>query len=512
MNRVGLILLIWVMMPGVLNAQVDVSGILSATLHQPEAVRKFYESRNHTSAWDDRYNAQSLIQVIGDAVSEGLNPESYHYSRLLCLSEIPFTVTTVNTERELLLTDAFFTYALHQLHGQVRPEKLYPGTWKQSLRNRNLEADLTTALQTKTITETLHRYRPAYSEYNQLMKQLMRYGERNTIQLSIPASDSVIVPGVTGDVVVHLRRRLSYRGYVPGEPISDSALYDSALTRLVQVFQRRHGLEPDGIIGKKTLHALSMRDEDYTRIILINLERYRWMPDPEERMVVVNIPEFYLRVFDQGNEVMKMKVIDGRPERVTPVLDSRIRYLIVNPTWTVPRTILREDVLPAVKQNIGYLRQHRLRVINGAGQEIDPDSLPWSRYTDRNFPYQLRQDPGQFNSLGVLKFHFSNEFNVFLHDTNAPFLFRHHDRALSSGCVRVEHPLALATWLMKGTHWTQHRLMRKISSGSTETILLPEAIPVHLVYFTAGVDSEGNLVIRNDVYELDEVLWQALTR
>ncbi|HMP99068.1 MAG TPA: L,D-transpeptidase family protein, partial [Cyclobacteriaceae bacterium] len=286
----------------------------------------------------------------------------------------------------------------------------------------------------------------------------------------------------------------------------ESTFYDSALLNAVKKFQEQHGLAADGVIGKRTIAVLNLSADDYIRLIRLNMERYRWLPETlGETHCVINIPDFSLYVMAKDSLVMEMRTIVGRPERKTPVLSSNIKYITLKPTWTVPPTILREDVLPAVRSNINYLSRNRLRVFDRAGNEIEPTTLPWATYTERNFPFVIRQDPGFYNSLGLIKFSFPNNYTVFLHDTNYRALFKEANRALSSGCIRIEHPFAFAEYLVKDTE----RLNKGISSGETQTILLRQTMPIHLLYFTAFI-KQGELHIRPDIYEYDEVLWKAL--
>jgi murein L,D-transpeptidase YcbB/YkuD len=240
------------------------------------------------------------------------------------------------------------------------------------------------------------------------------------------------------------------------------------------------------------------------------MERYRWLPEQQlgKNYISINIPDFHAEVMAADTLVMRMKTIVGRPERKTPVLSSELRYLILNPTWTVPPTILKEDALPAIRHNINYLKRNNLKVINRKGEEINPHTLPWYKYNERNFPYQLVQEPGPSNSLGLIKFQFPNNHRVFLHDTNAHGLFAATNRALSSGCIRIEHPFVLANYLLTGTTWTEEKINKAIKSGKTQTITIPTRIEIQIFYFTAFVNSQNEIQFRNDIYGWDEILYK----
>jgi murein L,D-transpeptidase YcbB/YkuD len=285
-------------------------------------------------------------------------------------------------------------------------------------------------------------------------------------------------------------------------------LYDSIMVIAIKKLQQKYGLVNDGIIGKQTLAALNTTIEKHIQKITINMERYRWLPKQlGQDYISINIPDFSAKVNSSDSIVMRMKTIVGRPERKTPVLNSELRYLIINPTWTVPPTILKEDALPAIKRNINYLKKNNLSVINKKGEEVNPATLPWYKYNERNFPYQLVQAPGPMNSLGLIKFQFPNNHRVFLHDTNSHGLFNASYRALSSGCIRVEHPFALAAYLLTGTNWTNEKLNQAIQSKKTQTITIPIQMAIHVFYFTAFVDEHNEIQFRNDIYGWDEMLY-----
>ena len=280
-------------------------------------------------------------------------------------------------------------------------------------------------------------------------------------------------------------------------------------------FQSRHGLEVDGVVGPATLAALNTSLEEKVKRIRLNLERWRWMPeDLGSRHVQVNIADFQLIAFEQGQVVLEMKIIAGRDYRQTPVFSDRISYMVLNPSWYVPQSIAVKDKLPLIKKNPGYLAQQRIKVYSswkGDAKEINPYYIDWSKVSASNFYYRLRQSPGPNNALGRIKFMFPNRFNVYLHDTPSRELFNKTNRTFSSGCIRIQYPEELALYLLKDDpRWNQERLHKALNSMKEQSIRLLSPVPVHLLYWTVFVDNDGVVQFRNDIYGRDAQLAKAL--
>jgi murein L,D-transpeptidase YcbB/YkuD len=283
----------------------------------------------------------------------------------------------------------------------------------------------------------------------------------------------------------------------------------------VKHFQKRHGLDIDGIVGSKTLGALNVTAAERLRQIEVNMERWRWLPrDLGDRYIRVNIAGFELDVFEAGRQVMNMRAITGRDYRRTPVFSDMMTYLVINPYWNVPWNIAVKDKLPLIRENPDYLAQQKMILMSGWGAdvvEIDPSTIDWSEVTPKDFVWRLRQDPGPLNALGRIKFMFPNKFNVYLHDTPSRELFEQAVRTFSSGCIRIEHPVDLAEYLLRGyPEWTRPAILAAIDKGDERTVRLLEPIPVYVLYCTAWVDETGEISFRNDVYGRDGVVADAL--
>jgi murein L,D-transpeptidase YcbB/YkuD len=312
--------------------------------------------------------------------------------------------------------------------------------------------------------------------------------------------------------VAALRRRLAVGGDLVGAPAGDETLFDEALEQAVYRFQARHGLDVDGVVGAQTLAALNVSVASRIDQIRVNLERARWVfQDISKDYVLVDIAGFQAEMVKDARQVWASKVQVGKPYRKTPVFKASMTYLVLNPTWTVPPTILAKDILPRVRRDPGYLKRKRIRVVDRKGRIIDPKGLDWSRYTGRNFPYFLRQDPGPDNALGRIKFMFPNKHLVYLHDTPHKELFRRSERAFSSGCIRIERPFALAELLLDDPRkWSREQILAAIDSNKTRTVFLPEPIKVLLLYWTVDVDEQGRVWFRKDLYGRDRKVLAAL--
>jgi murein L,D-transpeptidase YcbB/YkuD len=246
------------------------------------------------------------------------------------------------------------------------------------------------------------------------------------------------------------------------------------------------------------------------RQVELNMERWRWMPRTlGERYLVVNIPEYGLRVVEGGKTALEMKVVVGKEASKTPVFSDKLTHVVINPDWGVPDGITANEIAPAMQADPSHLSRQRMRVFVG-GDEVDAGSIDWGD-PEQVAAVQVRQDPGEGNALGRIKFMFPNSFNVYLHGTPAGHLFAREERGFSHGCVRVEDPLRLATHLLKGAKGgTAAEIEAQIADGATKTIDLPDPMPVHLVYFTAFVDEGGKVAFRDDVYGIDADLSREL--
>jgi murein L,D-transpeptidase YcbB/YkuD len=312
-------------------------------------------------------------------------------------------------------------------------------------------------------------------------------------------------PGDKGPRVQQVAERLLATGELPVLG-TDPELYDQALEVAVKAFQKSHGLNADGVIGKRTIEEMNVSAEERLEKVLLNLDRMRAeSPDMEDRFVFVNIPSTELRVIDNGVTTYHANAIVGRVARKTPLLKSEIFQAKLNPDWSVPAKIARIDMLKHELEEPGYFANKNVRVFTSDGRQVDPRAVNWKQVKDGgSFPYRLKQDAGPENALGPMKLDFKNDYAVFIHGTSTPKLFEKQDRFFSSGCVRVDDPLGLATFLIQDDPtWNRGRVEEVVKGGKTTYVKLVRPIPLHIVYMTAWVDEQGVVNFRNDVYKRD---------
>jgi murein L,D-transpeptidase YcbB/YkuD len=490
-------------------------------------ISAFYGSRGFQPAWTNhagaRPQATELVKAIRHADFHGLTPDDYHLETIEAILQQTDAEPMEEPEPglladlDLLLTDAYLLYGSHLLSGRVNPEDIQP-KWNIGSREEDLARILQNGLDENRVWGSLEELAPRHEKYAALQQALQQH--RAVLAsggwIQVPSGSKMEI-GYRGMRVALLRSRLRQSGDLGPEAGGEIDRYDAAIDQAVRRFQARHGLASDGVVGSATLQALNKPTILRVEQIRVNLERWRWLPlDLGQRFVVVNIADFHLDLVEDGNPLMRIRVVTGRPYRHTPVFSGTMTYLEVNPYWHIPPSIARKDILPKIKKNPDYLAEQGIRVFESwksdAG-EIDPNAVDWSRITPRTFSYKLRQDPGPRNALGRIKFMFPNRFSVYLHDTPAKGLFDETRRTFSSGCVRVERPMDLADFVLDGDPlWTRDALQAAIESGETRTMRLPKPLPVHILYWTAWIDEEGRIQFRKDVYGRDKELREALKR
>jgi murein L,D-transpeptidase YcbB/YkuD len=488
---------------------------------------RFYALREYRAAWSDGDGSfalvADLVRSIEEASEDGLDPQSYH------LETIRELLQKIHSEHEagrqpdpalivdldFLLTDAFLLLASHLRAGRVNPLTL-TAEWVVSI---GPEADVSRALQdaieSGRVGEALDGLRPPHPEYNALKELLKSYRAAGASsewpQLPDKASWD---RGQTGETADLLRERLMRSGDLIRSTAVEG-LADLELFEGLRRFQARHGLDADGRMGPQTLQALNVSLQERIRQIELNLERWRWLPhDLGTRHIRVNVPAFDLSVIEDGKAVMGMRVVAGRHYRRTPVFSGLLDYLVLNPDWNIPTRIAVEDILPKARKDPAYLSREKIRVFESWGRdaaELDTGSIDWTRVTAENFRYKLKKDPGPHNDLGRIKFMFPNKFDVYLHDTPSKRLFERSMRGFSSGCIRIEKPLDLAAYVLKDSPgWSRDAVTAAIDAGQQRTVSLPRKIPVHLIYMTAAVDTEGRVRFFPDIYQRDPALDRAL--
>lgn len=471
--------------------------------------------------WNNLTSINQLLDAIRKSSWEGLNPDDYHLESIeACLQRTVLTDTSSMADwiqLDLLLTDACRLLASHLANGKTDKKTADP-YWHAAGRDiTNLQkTNPDSILKSGMVTPRLFRLTPHHREYLNLKRALVRYRKIEKMGGWKPfvTQKTKIEKGMTLPEVALLRRRLAVEQGAIKPDTDDDNLFDQTLLEQVMVFQQRNSLIADGVIGKLSIDALNVPVDQRIRTIEANLERWRWLTDqPGHRHILVNIANFSIQMIDRHRSIFTSQAIVGRPLRETPVFSSLMTYLVLNPDWTVPPTILNEDVIPEVINNPSYLSNKQMRVIAFDGSEVDPAIIDWNRATLSGFPYMIRQNPGSLNSLGRVKFMFPNPYNIYIHDTPARSLFLRNERTFSSGCIRINKPLELALLLMdEQPDINAEKISEMLESGVPKTITLKQPVPIHIVYLTAWADDNGIAGFGNDVYHRDEPLIQALSR
>jgi L,D-transpeptidase YcbB len=473
-----------------------------------ETLRRVYPDRDFEPLWITENglteSAQRFIEWLESVPArQGLRPEHYH---LDAIESIDGDRLGELVDLELALSDSFLILGSHFLAGRLNPQTL-DSEWVANRRHRDLAPVLQSVAASADPGSLLEALLPQQPQYQALVTRLaeLRAIRDDGGWPGVDAGET-LHPGDSDPRVAQLRERLRLGGDFSGATRGNT--FDDELAAAVTLFQARHGLAADGVVGRATLAALNKPIQERINQIIVNLERWRWLPESlGDRYVIVNIAGFRLDVVEEGRSALSMRVVVGRPYRRTPVFSENIRYIVLNPSWEVPTRIATQDKLPLIKQDPGYITSNGFDLLEGWGSDerrIDPLSVDWSQVSARNFPYRLRQRPGEMNALGRVKFMFPNQFSVYLHDTPARELFGEDVRAFSSGCIRLQDPLALAALLLRDNPgWSRDEIDRAIAEGRERTVTLPKPMPVHLLYWTVWVDPDGTLEFRDDIYGRD---------
>jgi murein L,D-transpeptidase YcbB/YkuD len=478
-------------------------------------VLRLYRRRLYVPLWSRGAvlgpQAADLAEVLLNARVDGLNPSTYEAAAIDSLvRQVGKHPDATSLGRlDVMLTHSFLLYASHLASGQIAPREVDP-QWFTKPDRVNLTSLLRHALHTNNVKSLLASLAPQQPGYQRLKEAYARY-----FAMAARGEWPVVPPGPklalgsNSPRVAILRARLAAEGDLPAQD-TGSTMYDAALQQAVQVFEERHGQTTDGTVDTEDLAQLNVPLATRIRQLELNLERWRWLPPRfEDRYLLVNIPDYMLYAYENNRPVLSMRVVVGKEYTRTPVFASKMTYMVLNPTWNVPVSIVQKEIVPAMQQDPGYLEKNDMKVVTPQGSEVDPGSVDLSELASGR--YTIRQEPSGDNALGRIKFMFPNQFDVYLHDTPADHLFSREDRDFSHGCIRIERPLDLASYVLRGSRtWDAAQVSEALSTNETQTVTLPHPISVHILYWTAWVDEHGRTQFRDDVYNLDDRLDKAL--
>lgn len=365
----------------------------------------------------------------------------------------------------------------------------------------------------QSLKQQLQAAMPQAYNYKVLQKELKKYmtirdnGGWESVFLS-----GKLKPGKRMEGVDALRARLLVTGdYIPCEESQEDLVYDACLQKAVKHFQARNGLRTDGVVGSGTLRVLNISVDERITTIRLNLDRLKWLNERQEkRHVIINIPDFQLYFEEDGALIQTMRVITGTPKHPTPIFSDTVEYIVLNPYWNVPKSIIQKEMIPKLLRNPNAMARQKIEVYSGWGkgaQKVDPASVDWSQYRySKHMPYRFAQTPGTHNALGKVKFLFPNKFSVYMHDTPTKHLFKKNKRAFSHGCIRLQQPRELLrTFSTFNTQIDFEKAQTTLKGKKKKYYNLTEKVPVDVIYLTAWVDYDGKLQFRNDVYGYDEM-------
>ncbi len=520
------------------------------------ALTAFYRAQSYAPSWtlDGKLTerALSVIARIKAADTDGLDASVYH------LPHVQIGLAMPATDAALARTDVMLSQAVMDYVHDAHSGRLDPADISQNLDYKPHIADPVAALTQVSLADdaakVLASYNPQHPEFKALRAKLaearaaekalppvipegrnLKLGDRDPrvvilrTRLKVveppaaPASDVIAerpaatpdgtaitpVSATAGDAAQPAVDTTEVATAAPAKPF-DPQLFDESVDAAVKAFQAQAGLKPDGVIGPATLGRLNAAADDHVDTILVNMERWRWMPEHLGQFYVrVNIPNFNLDIYKNGKVFYTTRIVVGQPTKQTPIFSDEIEYVIVNPTWNVPASIAVKEMLPQIQANPGRaLAGYQVFAsIGGRFRAVDPYTVDWRSVDMRRI--QIKQPPGERNALGSIKFMFPNPYAVYLHDTPSKSLFAKDYRAYSHGCMRVMNPWDFAAALLTYDPNVSAASLKKLVGGKETQVNLSRHIPVHITYFTAWVDDSGKLQLRSDVYGHDREMEQA---
>ena len=485
------------------------AGTEGAFLDKRDAagVAEYYAEQGDTPVWTAggklTERAKGIIARIENAAVDGLDATAYPLPPVQLGQAMAATVQAV-ADADVQLSDAIVTYARHVHSGRLDPATVSPNfDYKPHLVDPlEVLADL---VSTGDTDAALSSYDPQNPEFQALRVKLAEL-RRAPVETPVVVPDGPTLKlGVTDPRVATLRQRLKMTA-----PADDPQVYDQAVLDAVKAWQGSAGLKTDGMIGKNALAILNKPPANPTDTVIANMERWRWMPEDLGPFYVrVNIPNFNLDIYRDGKVIHTTRIVVGQTDKQTPIFSNEIQMVDVNPTWNVPASIAVKEMLPKLLNNPGSMSGYQVFVnYNGHFQVVDPSMVDWQTVDMRRV--QIKQPPGDDNALGSIKFLFPNPYSVYLHDTPSKSFFQRDYRALSHGCMRVQNPWDFAAVLLQGEPNVTVAQLKSMVGGPETQVPLAHHVPVHITYFTAWVDADGLLQLRNDVYGHDQHMEQML--
>ena len=500
--------------------QQPAASVRGTRLARPAAVARFFEARSFAPAWKLPAAGQQILGAIRAIEQDGLTPADYHLAAITAALEAHARMPSgeLAAAIQVLIADAAAAMVDHARYGKVRPASL-DRRWNVDPRAGAppLDVALDQIARSASLDAGIEALKPAHFIYAGLKQAL---GRMRAIAAAggwpaVPPGPA-LKPGMSDPRIAGIRKRLSVTGEAAGATSLDDTSYDAGLEAAVKSFQAHHRLTDDGVIGRATVEAMNVTAGSRVGQLRVNLERARWVIGGlRDSFVLVNLPAFKAYFIRDRKNIWETRTQIGREARKTPTFRADMKYVVLNPDWTVPPTILAQDVLAGMRKGQNTIARKKLVILDAQGRSVDPATIDWQAATPATFRYTLRQPPGADNALGRVKFVFPNEHSIFLHDTPSQELFAADQRTFSSGCIRLENALDFAAVLLTGRrtrpeNWTADRIQEAVRNGTSQTVFLEEPLPVLIVYWTASIGAGGDLRFARDVYGFDPPLLRAL--
>ncbi|WP_022963826.1 L,D-transpeptidase family protein [Halopseudomonas pelagia] len=467
------------------------------------ALIQLYQNNDYKTLWEGAQQRAALKTELEQLVDDGLSPEDYGFA----LQARP----PVKQCDELRISSQYLLALEHLSRGRLAQADHEPYWQANALPppSAPLLSELALTGLRKGIAASFEQARPALPQYRALRAAYAAMDRQPASRAPLPPGP-VLRPGMSDERIEQLAAQLQQDGFLLESPAAYVSVsnYNGALVEAVRLYQAQHGLQVDGIIGPLTLTALNISPAQRVQQVRINLERLRWVnAQRSDYLLLINVASARLQLMRGNDTLWRARAQVGRSSRPTPLLVSYINRITLNPGWTVPPTILREDILPKIRRNPDYLGVHNLRTLDTQGKPLDPRHIDWNNPRG----IILRQPPGPTNPLGEIVFRLPNPFSIYLHDTPSKHLFQQTNRSVSSGCVRVENANELAAQLFAGLSFLEHEhIAQQRASKQTHEIALTNGPRVILAYWTAFANSEGQLAFVADSYGLDQALVSAM--
>ncbi len=469
-------------------------------------IQEFYKKNDYKTHWTASEDRKKLVTLLNQIENEGLDKNDFSLTKINDWEKKFTSLTDTDLlTYELLLAQNLLQYVKAGSTGKLNSKKLY-NDWDLTPNTINYTVLMQNFLKKDSIQYAWEQVTPSHVVYKSLKKALQLITALPKDPFASITIEDKIVANDTNNVLIEIKKRLIYwKDLAPKDSLTP--VYDDETQKALKRFQARHGLAADGVIGKGTITTLNVSKSLRQKQIIANMERWRWFPRQfEENYVIINIPDYVLHTVSKKDTTRTHFVIVGTNKRKTPILSSKLSYAVFNPTWTVPPTILKEDIIPAATRNRSYFASKNITIYNSSGEMVSASDWNPSKANS----YRYVQSPGSFNSLGMVKIIFPNRFSVYLHDTNHKDYFTKTNRSLSSGCVRVQNPIDFAEYLIDDKEkWNPEKITEVLKNGKTTTVHFKKETYIHQLYWTAW--SENNtLQFRNDIYNLDFDLYDKL--